>query len=1379
MANFYDMREYSLFGNLKDEVKRVRVVDGDGIADVNNIGFRVAGLDTNEIDHGREEDLYSRTWSGEVQKEVLEYLLDNGFNGIKYTGETDNRRDDGKPREIIHILNPETNQSSADVMYYQGLVGLRGGGGPFAGQNISPRHLKLYRQGQLAREGGEESKIYDGFRKKLKEADAKDRHIVKEIAPSEFAFDPDQHRDVYIRHSDRDIFNEARSPWKSSISGGVDTLHAGFWGVTEMVGNRLGFNHLEDTAREYKEANLHDIRALPKWTSDIHDVRSVGDFAEWGVGALGGSLPFFALIAAGFLPVPGAAAISMTSMSLLYTGMTINDMKGDISKKSFTKGLTAGFAQAWFERLGGKFIFGTITPAKFITKKGNQEAIEQYAKKKNISIPLAKQHFAEAKKSEMVDFLSDIKRNDVIWKLYAQSIGARAASGLVGEAATEAAQEAAQYAGAYWGSAEGEGVFDKEEFRKIIVNAAAAGGLLGAGLGAGISAYSEDSPISLRVRQHKHDQGMNTKYNVDNPLDMADIIKTSSATNIERDWIIDSDNNVVVETNVKENQEYADSQIDKFNKQQKEKSTLGRAGEVLKDNEALSTGYTVLLKRLGDLIHGSDTLKAEMSFSGWIKDRFAFGQSHVQNKRTFEGRQHDSAFNILQELRVSLGIRGDRQKNRARTYEILRDYALIPSQLYWEGKKGEGLEENYIAAFLKKWDLQPEDLTALRRAHDRFINEYEALQTSIYQIANDKYGPMAGHTFTDRKLAPTKVEKKREEFINILMNEYAFTDKEANAEADYIETVPGGYDAVEFANTDFLTKKPIGLKMRDRYDPSDEVFKDFWEENTYDSLRLRATEVSHYVADTIATGFGGDKLNSRIIQIRNELIAAHGEETADRWMPEITNTIYNHYKAHRGEYHKIKDDDLRAMFSNAGALMALAYMPMAVFASIPEVGLAFLHTDKELFLKAAKKSAKMGAQGIADQFRKIANEDINENERQFALEIMRRRGMLSHEYGMGHVIDAEFGNDRRNWLQRKVMPAFYRWTGLTGFTTAMRMIRDSISLDYIANQIGILEHALYPDGAPDFVGPPVQDQETYARDFREFTNREARAFSKLKELGGDPRGVVKRFRNLELGYEQKQAGLREDINTKVAEQEGYAGSEAHKADMERLEWKFEDWLMHNKHSFGDPLGRRAMELAREIDLMRSNFVDSGLVNPDPGRRPLFYSDGRVRLFVLFQGYLSVFSAQVIVPILRNLAGKGTPKEQINAAAIMLATIYLGFLGQAIKDEIKYGDRPTWLTDAEYFQRGVQASGLMGQTERIFNLFFPLYGSEEDTIADRAWGEVGPLAGTIDSAAKSLEWAMEGEGERAINKALKISPVIGTFTTLRQSAAKEIADLFGE
>ncbi len=1409
--------------------------DGDSIEDEAGNGKRIRGFDTYETYHpGHLESAFTATNSGEFQTKLLKKLMEErGFTGINYTGETDSRSDKGAKRDVVDIYNPETNETLADLLYYEGLVDLRAGGGPTAGDRIDEKHRRLYLQGKRARANGQTNDYYDELRTQFIEAKKQDDNFIKDIAPTEQFFDARYNRSAYLRHSDRDIYNHADNVLKSSFSGGVDSLQAGFWGFVEMLGYKAGFNHIQDVGASRREFNEYQISDLPEWTNQIHDVDNFDDFSEWFTGALGGSAPFFAMMAAGF--IPGMQGLSFGSMALVYTGMTVNDMEGDISQKSFKHAIAAGLAMSTFERLGGSAMFGKAFKTSAL---GKPEAVKQmkqiYMDKNKMSKEEVDKIFSQASKEEMVMMMSDIKRNDVIWKIYAKSVAGRIGVGALRETVTEAAQEGTQYTMAYWGSAEGEGKFDKEEFRKLLENSAAAGFALGGTVGGTMATFGESSPISLNVRQRVWEATKNSKYDTTDPLDMAAIINSSSQRNIHRRLLGKSENDMtrealqkIIETSkdpetvrktkealkrlnfnegggqsssanvsineaiararaenisfedafsIDSNVEANDAEVKKMLEQQKEqekaKPKLNKAGEVIKDNKLFSSGYNVLKRRMGDAWKRSKVLSAEMSFSGFIHDRVAYGQNHVQNRRTFEGRQHDILHRIIQELRIGLGISGDRHSNRSKAYDELREYVLKQDEIRNSGK---GAINDEWANWLDSKGYDADKQRAFERAKSRVINEYEAEQAEIYKTANPKYkGKKDLHTFRDRKVSNALAMLDKKGFIAALKSR-GYTDEEAELEMQQIEGTPGGYDYTEFANTSFLTKKPIGLKKKGKYNANDENFKEFWEENSYDSAILRATEIAHYTSDTIATGFGGDRLNSRILSIRQELTDTMGKEYADKWMPEIASTIYNHYLAHRGELHKIDNDNLRAAFSNAGAMMALAYMPLAVFSSIPEIGLAFLGADKEMFLKAVAKAADMGKDGIVEQLRKIADSDISDSEREFALEVMRRRGMLTHEYGAGHVIDAEVGNDRRNWLQRKVMPGFYKITGLTSFTTAMRMIRESIGNDYIASAMGTLEQALYGGGFDSFGRPiPERDPKTFGiNDSAAFNNKEARAFEKLKELGGDPRQVVIENIELEADYRKWQDSELERISSKVESGLPYP---EFKQDMEKATQKYPEWLLRTNHNYNDPLSARALQLSRTLDMMRSNFVDAALVNPDPGKRPLFYSDGRVRLLVLFQGYLSVFSSQIIYPIMKNLAGKGSPKEQVNAAGVMMGTIALGFLGQAIKDEFKYGDKPSWLTDAEYFQRGVQASGLMGQYERPFNMFFPLYGSEADTIADRAWGELGALSSTVDSAFKSLEYGLEGEGEKALNKLFKITPGIGVFTSGRQKLAGAISDL---
>ena len=1017
------------------------------------------------------------------------------------------------------------------------------------------------------------------------------------------------------------------------------------------------------------------------------------------------------------------------------------------------------------------------------------------------------------------------------WDIYAKDVGKAALSGFAGEAVTEGLQESTQYAAAHLGSGEGLSKFDDGEFLNRIKNAVVAGGLLGGGMkgahavvAAGpdlrqlkyMSGKASDgeegvAPISIEDRLAKAssknlhktstpvepsegmeelahtiitdlpdviDEGyINSReeevrlaaeevdgvdrdkagwrdaleradlkhrylklrasmaHNVRVRRDLEATNKTNSThyegilgniSKIESDLMdlaydIDKFNakNERTKTtwehsdNAEENSNTVKDWINKFVTNQKVKSLLGRGLEVATDLEWLSSGYSVLKKRLGEGATKSKTLLAEMDFSGWTEGRSAYGETFMQLKRNIEGKQHQSLYNIATELSKALN-RNLTKANRLKSFKDLGEF-------YHEVKQ-YALDRTPISQKFKA------NQKAFEKALE-VVYEFESLQADLIRnnqnIGTDdkiKYEYRMGDTFDSKRLNPTLVQASKERFIKKVMKFHEMSRFDAEREYDLISGTPRGYDPYEYIDTDFLTKKPATMKNRLHYD--NDLFAEFFEQDDYRRAKTRATEIANYVGDITAMGHGGSGLNSKILTIKKELVDNMGQEYADKWMPEIANTIYNQYRAHRGEYHKIQDDNTRRIAGNIGSIMSLAYMGLATIASFPEMGLAFLGANKENVMTGSHNAAKIAAQGIAKQMQKIVDFEYDTSDYDAGLDRLRQRGMLTHEYGAGHVVDAEVGNDRRNWLQRKLMPDFYKWTGLTAYTSYVRMIRDSFANDFLAHHTDVLMGLL--------------ERKAVKSDYK-MNRREADSLTKMRELGIDP-----------MGYVERTQLFRRDWLLSIEK----STSEGKPAPT------FEE------HMKSSSLGQ---QLAREIDLARSNFVDAALVNPDAGKRPLFYSDGRFRLLTIFQGYLSVFSATIIKPMLKDLAGKGTPKDQMNAAAVMGTMIFLGFLGQALKDEVKYGDKPSWLTDGQYVQRGIQASGLMGQTERVFNLFFPLYHSKEDTAADKAWSEVGPLANSIDSFYEGTKFAMEGEGENALNKFLKLMPG-GVLTSYRQGMA---------
>ena len=186
-----------------------------------------------------------------------------------------------------------------------------------------------------------------------------------------------------------------------------------------------------------------------------------------------------------------------------------------------------------------------------------------------------------------------------------------------------------------------------------------------------------------------------------------------------------------------------------------------------------------------------------------------------------------------------------------------------------------------------------------------------------------------------------------------------------------------------------------------------------------------------------------------------------------------------------------------------------------------------------------------------------------------------------------------------------------------------------------------------------------------------------------------------------------------------------------------------------------------------------NFVNEAIALPQSANRPLIYQDPRFALFTQFQGFMATFTANHIPKLWGEYVKRGTPAMKYNAFALATTMIMMGFVSQHLKDLIKYGGKTPHLDNAEYLQRGIRASGLLGTGERVLDQFFPIYEQRSEGVGDWAWnttsGESPALgyAGRLATAAGKL---LEGDTERATYYGLKAAPGLGPFTNFNKGAA---------
>jgi len=313
--------------------------------------FRGKGFDTAETYHAGTKDDPRKspvTNKGYAQTEIIaDMMQDEGYNqqttdGTGYFGRT-----------LGVVSNEDNEQLLANKLHAEGLVNPT--------SYSSKEDVDAYMSGQATRallgEEGEQG-FYGNARDMLESTKALDTYIPKTTAMNEreFAGAPWAFNDVAYRHSDRNLKNEANNAFTSGFGSGLDAMQQGFWGAVEMAGNSMDSDYIEQYGAAGVEANQQVLDNAPTWINDVADVKSLGDFGNWTAGALGGSVPYFMLMAGGF--IPGMQIPVGTAMATTFAGQTWNGMNGENDKKDAGIAMSVGIFMAALERLGGKAVLG-------------------------------------------------------------------------------------------------------------------------------------------------------------------------------------------------------------------------------------------------------------------------------------------------------------------------------------------------------------------------------------------------------------------------------------------------------------------------------------------------------------------------------------------------------------------------------------------------------------------------------------------------------------------------------------------------------------------------------------------------------------------------------------------------------------------------------------------------------------------------------------------------------------------------------------------------------------------------------------------------------------------------------------------------------------
>ena len=183
-----------------------------------------------------------------------------------------------------------------------------------------------------------------------------------------------------------------------------------------------------------------------------------------------------------------------------------------------------------------------------------------------------------------------------------------------------------------------------------------------------------------------------------------------------------------------------------------------------------------------------------------------------------------------------------------------------------------------------------------------------------------------------------------------------------------------------------------------------------------------------------------------------------------------------------------------------------------------------------------------------------------------------------------------------------------------------------------------------------------------------------------------------------------------------------------------------------------------------------NFVNDAVALPQAANRPLIYQDPRFALFTQFQGFIATFTANHIPKLWGEYVKRGSPAMKYNAFALMSTMIMLGFASQYLKDLIKYGGQSPYLNDAEYLQRGIRSSGLLGTGERVLDQFFPLYEQRSGNPGEWVWNTTSgesPALSNLKRVGRGTGQLLSGDVGSAAKQFAKSTPGIGPFNLITE------------
>jgi len=1043
--------------------------DADTLYDADGKGYRLQGVNALEVDRlGKEGEI-----GGDLTTEQAVRLAnDLGYTEVHKTGEFDVT---GK-REIVD-LRDKSGRSFRRQLAASGLTGAVPQFDP--GGDLA--HSAAYRRALKTTEGYQLDEFDEAAGMLKDHIDAEQKYDnqfkQKRLIPGLNADHIAEEGAVFERR-DRDTrTGEANNPLSVAWDTGMLGAYEALYGMAELVGEKTGFEGLEDYGTAGVQRKRAEIGDQGKILTDYKDVDSFGDAVEFiGNNAIL-SLPYMAISAAGALAAPVTGGLSLAAPAAVYSGQAWNEM-GDLieehgGERSASTAIATGVVQAALDRVGLSFVAGQLPP-KGIFKKGVQALMKNDPK---LSKAQATQALSEMTRKEMAGLLGDaakVARQQVEAKKVVMDLVKRTGAGAGGEGVTEALQETV----AAIGAATGAGVpIDWNDVQERAIAGAVAGATLGGAFSVPGTAYDVGAWHNVAVSEDR----ASPKYKTD-------ASRYADQEFAEKGYVPSVQEEAA---NARKRVEGAPP-LESINDRKQRHETSRKARTT---KEALSDA----LNSIPGFFRGSvnnvftDDVMGKSRAARVLSNMFGgHAGTKIFSGANFENAKHHRVTGYKNMVPTSrnffTSMNGGKRANRRR-------YEELSNEFYNTARAAIDSNGNFNP------DLVPEG--PRKAAIVKQVKDMQALADKMWndqKVFNKDLGRQKNYLLEYKAFNTAAIEQNRSEFIDALRDEYNIETKDA---IDLVDAITRqGVDIDEAFSVVKGGPQPKHHKQKTLGLAKNPKFNKFMEQDMYKNMSEAAKSAARYVTYQEFIGDNGAVVSKLLDEMEAEGVDKAEVDKIASGLQDILDAESGNYKRPTTEVGKMLENVQRSFMF----FTMLAGLPLATVSSLVEVALTQQAlTNKQIFgkdgsMKAlGKEFAEMVKKGALEVTYDNKPEDFSTPGRA----AMKEVGYYDWDVGAATTTGVtELNKSKQIWTER-----FFKAIGLQGWTNFTRAARAAIAGDFIKDQLDIVSG-------------------TFQNDVNK-TNAQLQAEQKLRSLGLDPYQMVDLAGRAEMGplSEADQAAL--------------------------------------------------------------------------------------------------------------------------------------------------------------------------------------------------------------------------------------------------------------